>query len=163
MNSTADLFDANSGSVSVCELQFRSFGKKKSFFGPCISIVVNEDHRPVMEMLSRPGEGRILVVDVGGSLRVGVLGDRLAAIAVENNWAGIVVNGVIRDSEAIDDLAIGVKSLGTTARRCQVERGGLFDVPVQFGGARFSTGDWVYADRDAVLVNEYELALNTPA
>lgn len=158
MNSTADLFDANSGSVSVCELQFRSFGMTKSFFGPCMSIVVNEDHRPVLEMLSRPGEGRVLVVDAGGSLRIGVLGDRLAGIAVANNWVGIIVNGVIRDSEAIDNLAIGVKSLGTTARRCQVERGGLLDVPVQFGGARFSTGDWVYADRDAVLVSGCELA-----
>lgn len=162
LDSTADLFDANADTVSVCELQFRSFGKKQRFFGPCVPLLVNEDHRPVLAMLSTPGEGRVLVVDAGGSLRVGVMGDRLAAIAVENNWAGVVVHGAIRDSTAIDALDIGVKSLGTTARRCQTERGGLASAPVRFGGVEFSAGDWVYADVDAVLASPRQLAFGAP-
>src|SRR5690606_21225095 len=137
--------------LSVCELQFRSFGKRRAFSGPCATVLANEDHRPVLKMLSNPGKGRVLVVDAGGSMRVGVLGDRLASIAVANNWAGIVIHGVIRDSQGIEALDIGVKSLGTTARRSGAERGGLEDETLQFGGVRFTPGDWVYADEDAVV------------
>lgn len=109
---TADLYDAFHETVDVCALQFRSYGKHRTFFGPAVTLVSLEDHTPVLATLSEPGLGRVLVVDGGGSMRIGVLGDRLAGIAANNNWAGIVVNGVVRDSNGIDNLDIGIKALG---------------------------------------------------
>jgi regulator of ribonuclease activity A len=154
---TADLNDANPDLVRVCNLQFRSFGKKLEFAGPCFTVKVFEDHRKVRAVAETPGEGRVLVVDGGGSLRMGLMGDQMAELAMSNGWIGAVINGPVRDSRAIDALDFGVKALGTTARRSTDEIGGLTDLPVAFGGIEFRSGWWVYADVDAVVVSETEL------
>ena len=158
---TADLYDAYHESVEVCALQFRSFGKRGSFFGPCTTVACFEDHTPVLNTLSEPGDDRVLVVDGQGSLRIGLMGDRLAEIGVRNGWAGVVINGAIRDSFGIDALDIGVKAMGTTARRGWSPGSFERDVPLGFGGVSFTPGDWVYADIDSVLVSPSELSLET--
>jgi regulator of ribonuclease activity A len=145
---TADLYDAYHQTVQVCELQFRSFGKRKRFFGQCAVVSTYEDHRPVLEALKMEGQGRVLIVDAGGSLRVGVIGDRIAGVAVDNNWSGVVVYGVIRDSATIDDLDVGIKALGTTARRGWEKPKERTEGPVKFGCVEFAQGDWVYADEE---------------
>lgn len=156
---TADLFDATPDAIRTCELQFRSFGESDSFFGPCLTVLTFEDHRPVLAALETEGGGRVLVVDGGGSLRVGLMGDRLAAVGVANGWRGVVINGAIRDSAFIDGMAIGVRALGTTARRGNLPARAAQGVPISFGGVTFHPGDWVYADRDCVIVSDRELPL----
>jgi regulator of ribonuclease activity A len=156
---TADIFDAYHTLVSVCEAQFRSFGKRKSLVGECETLKVFEDHTPVLEALQRPGRERILIVDAGGSLRVGVLGDRLAAIGVRNGWSGAVVFGAVRDSNGIDAVDFGVKALGVTARRGSLKMQGFHNVPVAFGSVQFEPGNWVYADNDSVLVSKTKLTI----
>ena len=150
---TADVYDAYYEHLQVCELQFRSFGRVDSFCGPCDTVATFEDHTPVFEALQQKGNGRILVVDGGGSLRVGILGDKLAAVGVENGWLGVVIAGAIRDRSAIDELQIGVKALGTTARRTWTTGPRTRGVSVQFGSITVEPGYWVYADRDCVLVS----------
>ena len=157
---TADLYDQHHGSVAVCERQFRSFGQRRAFFGPCSTLKTFEDHTPVLAALSEAGNGRVLVIDGEGSRRVGLMGDRLAAIGTGNGWAGLIINGAIRDSLGIDSIAIGVKALGTTARRGWIPGTSERDVPLQIGGVTFSSGDWIYADVDCVLVSPHELDLN---
>lgn len=149
---TADLYDLHHAKLRVCELQFRSFGTLDSFFGPCLTVATFEDHTPVLRALETEGRGRILVVDGQGSLRVGIMGDRLAAIGAKNGWRGVVINGAIRDSLGIDALLMGVKALGTTARRGWCPAPSTQGEPLNFGGATFATSDWVYADRDCVIV-----------
>ncbi|GAA4334310.1 ribonuclease E activity regulator RraA [Pigmentiphaga soli] len=150
--STSDIFDADPDRVLVCETQFRSFGRLREFAGPCATVAVREDHREIRKLLETPGEGRVLVVDGGGSPRVGLMGDVMAAMAVRNGWAGAIVFGAIRDSSAIDAMEFGVKAVATTARRAQTAASALHDQPVEFGGVRFHPGDWVCADSDAVVV-----------
>jgi regulator of ribonuclease activity A len=157
MLSTADLFDAHPGKLSVCETQFRSFGGRLDFHGPCTTLATFEDHTPVLEALTSPGLGRVLVVDGQASLRVGLMGDRLAGIAVENGWAGVIINGAIRDSAGIDALPIGVKALGTTARRGWLATAGQRDAKLSFGAVTFAPGIWIYADRDCVLLSPVQL------
>ena len=156
--STADIFDAHPDAVRVCDAQFRSFGRHDSFAGPCSTVSTFEDHRPVLQAVESDGLGRVLVVDGRGSLRVGLMGDRLAGIAARNGWVGVVINGAIRDSAGIDSLDIGVKALGTTARRGAVPARATRDEPVSFGAVTFSPGDWVYADRDCVIATGVRLA-----
>lgn len=156
---TADLFDLHHGRVDVVDLQFRAFGRSRSFFGPCATMTVFEDHTPVLAALASPGGDRVLVVDGGGSLRVGLMGDRLAEIGVKNGWRGVVINGAIRDSAGIDALSIGVRALGTTARRAWSPTGLPDFGPVVLGGVEISPADWVYADPDAVMVARSQLAL----
>jgi regulator of ribonuclease activity A len=156
---TADIFDAYHTQVAVCEAQFRSFGKRKSLVGECETLKVFEDHTPVLEALQRPGQGRVLIVDAGGSLRVGVLGDRLAAVGMRNGWSGAIVYGAVRDSGGIDGLEFGVKALGVTARRGSLKTTGFHNVPITFGSAQFEPGNWIYADTDCVLVSKTKLTI----
>ena len=156
---TADLYDLHHDRLRVCELQFRCFGAVATFFGPCLTVATYHDHTPVLRALESEGRGRVLVVDGGGSLRVGVMGDRLAATGARNGWRGVVINGAIRDSLGIDALALGVRALGATARRGWTQAEATEGAPVSFGGVTFATGDWIYADRDCVIVAESELPL----
>ena len=157
MVTTADLYDHYHQALYVCELQFRSFGRRTRFFGPCTTVWTYENHLPVLDAVKADGKGRVLVVDGGGSLKVGVMGDRIASVAVKNNWAGIVIHGAVRDTSAIDQLDIGVKALGATARRGWNPVSGSGNGVVSFGSAQFSAGQWVYADEDCVLVSPNEL------
>ena len=156
---TPDLYDMHHETLRVCELQFRCFGRLESFFGPCATVTTFEDHTPVLRALETEGRGRVLVVDGQGSLRVGLMGDRLAEIGVRNGWSGVVINGAIRDSGGIDALDIGVRALGTTARRGWSQTSAIPDQSVTFGGVTIAPGDWLYADRDCVIVAAAELAL----
>lgn len=150
--STSDIFDADPGHVLVCEIQFRSFGRLREFAGPCATIRVCEDHQEIRKLLETPGDGRVLVVDGGGSTRVGLMGDVMAALAVHNGWTGAIIFGAIRDSAAIDAMEFGVKAIGTTARRTQTAAPAWLGQCVEFGGVAFHPGDWVCADLDAVVV-----------
>jgi len=157
--STADLHDAQPDRVAVVDLQFRNFGAHECFHGPIETLRVFSDHTAVRETVAEEGRGRVLVVDGGGDLAVGVTGDRIAGRAAEMGWAGIVVVGAIRDSRAIDVLPIGVRALGTTARRSSVARAGERGVVLRLGGVVCQPGDWLYADRDAVLISREPLVL----
>lgn len=152
--STTDLSDAHP-EAQVCEPLFRDFGGRVRFHGPIRTLKLFEDNALLRATLETPGEGRVLVVDAGGSARCAVLGGNLGALAVRNNWAGLLVYGYIRDSEEIAAQAVGVKALGTHPRKSEK---GLHsahaDRVVSFAGVTFRPGTWLYADADGVVVSE---------
>jgi regulator of ribonuclease activity A len=156
--STADLWDAHHAEIAVLDAQFRSFGLRRTFSGSCITVKTPGDHRQVRALAVMPGEGRVIVVDGGARMQVALLGDRIATAAMANGWAGIVALGAIRDSAAIDALNFGVKALGTIARRAETEVGGETDLDLSIGGVTIRSGDWIYADPDAVVVSRRWLA-----
>ncbi len=152
---TTDLSDAHP-EAQVCEPVFRDYGGKKAFHGPIRTLKIFEDNALLRSTLETAGQGHVLVVDAGGSLRCAVLGGNLGKLAVKNNWAGLLVYGCIRDSAEIAGLAVGVKALGTHPRKS--EKGlhsGHADRPVSFAGATFRPGAWLYADADGVVVSEH--------
>jgi regulator of ribonuclease activity A len=154
---TADLSDAHPD-AQIAETALHDFGGVAAFHGSAVTLKVFEDNALVRELLEEAGQGRVLVVDGGGSLRCALLGGNLAQLAVRNGWAGVVINGGIRDSEEMSSLAVGVKALGTSPRKS--EKGlhaGHRHRPVRFAGVTFETGFWVYADPDGLLVAERRL------
>lgn len=150
---TADLMDADEGRLQSCAVQFHSYGQHKRFFGPIRTIKTFEDNPIVRNTLSTPGNGAVLVVDGGGSLRSALVGGNLGELGVKNGWAGIVVWGAIRDTVEIDKLAIGVKTLGTNPRRSARTGSGQVDVAVSFGDVTFTPGHWLYSDEDGIVVS----------
>lgn len=151
-HSVADLCDEHEETAEVCLVQFRDFGARRSFSGPIRTVRCYEDNSLVKATLSEPGYGRVLVVDGGGSLRRALLGDVLAADAVRNGWAGVVINGAVRDVAVLGGMDLGVKALGSVPMR-SVKRGeGVIDTPVAFGGVVFVPGDMLHADSDGVVV-----------
>ena len=151
MTATSDVFDANA-SAQACELQLRTFGGVAAFDGEISTVRCFEDNVVLRRRLSEPGDGRVLVVDGGGSLRCALLGDNIATLAVENGWRGIVVHGCIRDVEALAGLPVGIKALGTNPRPSGKAGGGEVDVPVTFGGATFEPGARLWSDADGIVV-----------
>jgi|SRR5690242_10730641 regulator of ribonuclease activity A len=149
--STADLLDEHGDAAAVCLIQFRSFGAR-SFSGTVSTVRCEDDNVLVRQQAGSPGEGRVLVVDGGGSMRCALLGDNIAGLARDNGWAGIVLNACVRDSVALDALGLGVKALGTNPRPSRKGGEGEVDVPVTFGGITFTPGAQLYADEDGVVV-----------
>lgn len=149
---TADLCDAHERDLHVVESMFHRYGRLAAFDGPIATVKCYEDNSKVREALSEPGEGRILVVDGGGSQRRALFGDMLGELAVRNGWKGIVINGCIRDSAAIDQLEIGVRALGTIPLKTHKRGDGQRDVSVSFAGVTFRPGEHLYADADGIVV-----------
>lgn len=155
---TADLVDRHQDELRCCELQLRSFGRIRSFHGPIATIKCHEDNALLKARLEEPGDGRVMVVDGGGSLRTALLGDQNALLLPTNGWAGIVIFGAVRDVEEIDRLEVGVKALGATPMRSAKSGAGACGTVVRFGGVAFAPGGWAYCDVDGVLVASRRLA-----
>lgn len=149
---TADLYDERGDELDSVAVQFHNIGGTVAFDGPVRTIRCHRDNALVKATLASPGGGAVLVVDGGGSLESALVGDLIAASAVANGWAGIIVHGAIRDREAIGDLPLGVKALGSNPRKSAKDGVGEVDVEIEIGGVRFRPGVHVWADADGILV-----------
>jgi regulator of ribonuclease activity A len=150
---TTDLCDAHPGKIRVAAPIFRSYGGKAAFHGRIATLKLYEDNGLVRKMLDTPGDSRVLVIDGGGSLRCALLGDQLAALAVKNGWAGVVIWGCIRDSAAVATMDLGVFALATHPLKTVKNNLGESEVPIGFAGIAFHPGEWLYADADGLIVS----------
>ena len=149
---TADLYDERGEELSSIALQFQSLGGRSHFSGPVRTIRCFEDNALVKSTLATPGNGAVLVVDGSGSLHTALMGDMIAASAVENGWAGVVINGAIRDREAIAELPLGVKALGSNPRKSAKTGAGETDVDLLIDGVTIRSGATIWCDPDGILV-----------
>jgi regulator of ribonuclease activity A len=154
---TTDLYDDFEGSCQTCSVQFRDFGARRRFFGPVRTVECFEDNVLFRQLLDEPGEGAVIVVDGKGSTARALMGDMLAARASANGWAGVIVNGAVRDSAEMAGIDLGIKAIGVNPAKSDKKGEGKVDVPVEIGGATFRPGDWVYCDEDGVLVAPQEI------
>lgn len=169
VHATSDLCDAHKGatdgSFRVLPPVFRDYGARRRFHGPVTTVKCFEDNSLVKAAVESDGTvgtatgriGRVLVVDGGGSLRQALLGGNLGAAAANNGWAGIVIDGAVRDSTELAACAVGIRALATlpmpTTRRNEGQR----DVPVCVQGVWVRPGDWLYADEDGIVVSSIAL------
>ncbi|RAM65971.1 ribonuclease [Herbaspirillum rubrisubalbicans] len=159
---TCDLCDANedklaAGTLHVLPPIFASFGRKQAFAGPAKTLKVFEDNVMVRATLETPGNGQVLVVDGGGSLRCALVGGNLAQLAQDNGWAGILVNGCVRDAAELNACEVGIRALATHPQRSFRKGAGDADIKVGIAGVAVHPGDWIYADVDGVLVSRTPL------
>jgi regulator of ribonuclease activity A len=150
--STADLLDLHGDLAQVCELAFGRYGRRAEFEGTIGTVRCFEDNVLLKRRVSEPGQGRVLVVDGGGSRRVALLGDMIAGIAVDHGWAGLVIHGCVRDSAALAGLDLGIAAHGTNPRPSGKDGAGEVDVPVTFGGVTFEPGGRIACDADGIVV-----------
>ncbi len=143
--------------VQVVEPMFGNFGGRERFGGEIVTLKAFEDNSLVREQVALAGEGRVLVVDGGGSMRKAMLGDMLAEKAAVNGWAGIIIYGAIRDVNAISNTDLGVQALGTHPMKTEKKGLGELNVDLTFGGVTFKPGQYVYADNNGILVSPTKL------
>lgn len=160
---TTDICDAHedklaAGTLAVLPPVFQSFGKQGKFSGPAVTLKVFEDNALVRSTLETAGNGHVLVIDGGGSLRCALVGGNLGALAEKNGWAGIVVNGCVRDSQEINACNIGVRAIALHPQKSVKKGVGDVNIRVSIAGVAINPGDWIYADADGVLVAAQNLA-----
>ncbi|MEM7027424.1 MAG: ribonuclease E activity regulator RraA [Pseudomonadota bacterium] len=154
---TADLYDKYEDQLQIAKPMFNDYGGNIEFSGPASTVKVFADNSLVRAALEEKGNGRMLVVDGGGSLNCALLGDMLADIGMQNGWVGIIVYGCIRDSSVIANMKIGVKALNTNPKK-SVKRGeGQRDIPVSFADVTIAPGNYIYADADGIVISEDKL------
>ena len=149
---TADLCDAHSDKLNIVAPMFMIFGARIAFAGQIRTLKVFEDNALVRQTLSTPSNGNVLVVDGGGSMRCALVGDQLALLAKQNNWSGVIVYGCVRDAVEINQIDVGIRALNTHPLRSLRKGIGDIDIPVVFGGVKFTPGQWLYADADGVVI-----------
>ncbi|HEU4975065.1 MAG TPA: ribonuclease E activity regulator RraA [Baekduia sp.] len=149
--STCELLDERP-ELGCCILPLRSFGARRAFSGVIATVSCLEDNVVLRSALDEPGEGRVLVVDGHGSPNVALMGDAMAARAAAAGWAGLVINGAIRDADALGAIELGILALGAVPRRAGKAGIGAAGVPVSFGAVTFEPDGTVWADADGVVV-----------
>jgi regulator of ribonuclease activity A len=154
---TADLFDDFGAELSSCTTQFRSYGARPRFWGRVETVRCFQDNALVEHVLGTAGDVRVLVVDGAGSLETALMGDRIAGSAVAQGWAGVVINGCVRDVVALGGLDLGIKALGSNPRKSSKDGTGERDVPVEFGGVTFRPGEFLYSDEDGIVLSSRRL------
>lgn len=159
---TADICDdypqlLEDGRLAVLPPVFRHFGQNEKFAGPVTTLKVFEDNALVRATLETPGHGSVLVIDGGGSLRRALVGGQLALLAQDNGWAGIIVDGCVRDSEEINSCLVGVRARATHPQKPAKRGAGERNIRVTIAGVPVTPGDWIYADADGVVVAQQKV------
>ena len=153
---TCDLCDLHKndsdGAFRVLPPLFRDFGKRIRFAGRVSTVKCFEDNSLVKAAVDSPGEGRVLVVDGGGSLRRALVGGNLGQAAAKNGWAGVVVYGAVRDSAELAACDTGIRALATMPLPTEKRNEGQKDVAVHIEGIWIRPGDILHADEDGMVV-----------
>lgn len=161
---TCDLCDVHKGDSTgdfrVLPPAFKDFGAVKKFAGPVVTVKCFEDNTLVKAAVDSIGYldtpqgrvGQVLVVDGGGSLRKALLGGNLGAAAARNGWAGVVIDGCVRDTAELASHAVGIRALAAMPLPTEKRQQGHADVAVQVQGVWVRPGDWLYADEDGIVL-----------
>lgn len=161
MTPTCDLYDHFLDAAGVLPAGLRHYGGRQAFYGPAMTVKTHEVNTRVKDLVATPGQGRVLVVDGGGSLRRALLGDRVGALAQDNGWAGVVIWGAVRDVGELAALDLGIMAMGHTPRRCVRSGEGETGLTIWIDGTAVAPGDRIVADADGVLVIPQHLPLPT--
>lgn len=154
--STCDLCDLHKadtdGALRVLPPRYQSFGGRTKFAGPLRTVRCLDDNTSVKALLESPGNGAVLLVDGGGSLRRALVGGNIAAAAARNGWAGVVVDGAVRDKAELAATELGVLARALVPMPSDRKAPGLVDLALQIEGVWLRPGEWLYADEDGVVV-----------
>lgn len=158
---TCDLLDDNP-ECQVCMpnmegKRFYNYGGMSSFGGEVVTVKCFEDNSRVKELLATTGNGKILVVDGGASMRCALLGDMIAQSAVDNGWTGVIVYGCVRDVDELAKMPIGVQALASIPRKSNRKGVGEVGIELQFGGLTIKQGSFIYADNNGIIVSDKAL------
>lgn len=150
---TADICDEHSDKVFVLEAGYRNYGGADKCQGEIVTIKLDRNNSDLIALLrDEDGAGKVVVVDVGRAY-FAVVGENLMKFAHQNNYAGIIVNGYVRDTWQIKDIPVALYAIGTCPRKYIPVTSGERSIPLSFGGIAINPGDYLYADTDGVIIS----------
>jgi regulator of ribonuclease activity A len=146
--------------VDFLNLQFTNFGKKGFFSGKIETAICPDDNSKVKQILGEEGDGKILIVDGQGSTKVALMGDMIAESAEKNNWQAVIINGCVRDVEALSNFKLGIFALGSVPKKSEKKDRGEIGINIKFGDISIESGNWAYADESGILISKDQLDLD---
>ena len=156
---TADICDNHPENVQVLAPILNSFGGVSMCHGKIVTIKLYEDNKGLVELLrDNRGDGKVCVVDVNGEY-CAVVGETLMGYAYHNGWAGIVINGYVRDTHQTTQIPVGLWALGTYPFKSQKKETAIINQTLNFGGVKFRAGEYIYADKDGVITTKENIVL----
>ena len=159
MSSLPDLSDQYADIIQIGKLALNTYGKKRSISGEIYTVSCADDNSIVKSILEQKGENKVLVVDAVGVAHASMVGDQIAESALLNNWAGIVVNGYVRDVEILKTMDLGIFARGSVAQKTDKRGHGFENIMISFGSVVMRSGYWMYADENGWLVADRKLEL----
>ena len=157
--STPDISDKYP-QLKFLNIQFKSFGFKHSFHGEIVTVICPEDNSQVKKILAQPGSNKVLIVDGQASFKVALLGDMIAGEAQKNEWSGVIINGCVRDIEILSEIDLGIFALGAVPKKSEKLDRGSFNEDIRIGDIQISSGQWVYADQNGVIISDVKLVID---
>ena len=157
MMTLPDICDLHSDSIQIGKLSLVSYGQQSSLAGEIYTVSCSDDNSIVKSVLSRDGQNKILVIDASGVFHASMIGDQIAESALNNNWAGIFVNGYVRDVEILGTLDLGIFARGSVAQKTDKQDHGFEDIMISFGGTIMRSGNWLYVDENGWIVADTKL------
>ena len=85
-------------------------------------------------------------------MRRALVGGNLGAAAARNGWAGIVVDGCVRDSAELAESDVGIRALALVPLPTDRKNQGLRDGVLLIQGVTVRPGEWLVADEDGIVV-----------
>ena len=158
MKSVPDFCDEYWDKIQILQFSFKNFGAVHAFCGEIVTVECPEDNSFVRQLLKVDGTRKVLVVDGGASNSCAYLGDNLGVLACDNNWEGILINGMVRDVDELANIQIGIKALGVHPKKSEKRGLGKFGHDIEFGGVKFQSGAFVYCDNNGVIVSSSQLS-----
>ena len=155
---TADLCDDNKDKkIQVLSSNFRNYGGLRKFSGQIVTVKLDKSNWLLLEMLrDEDGKGRVIVVDNAQEF-FGVVGDKLMAFALKNNWVAIILNGYVRDTDETKNIDVGLFAIGTCPLRNFEKTDSARGIELNFEGVTFNDGDYIYADNDGIIITKTKL------
>ena len=138
-------------------LNFKSYGGVSNFYGEVVTLKCNDDNSLVRNILSEPGQSRVLLVDGNASENVALLGDNLASLAIENNWSAVVINGCVRDVVELQQLNVAVFALNSCPKKSNKNNTGVRSIDIHISNVLIKEGYWLYGDQNGILVSAEKL------
>lgn len=160
---TADLWDKYGDALQSVDRPFLNFGGHSTFSGRARTIRCQDDNLLVKKVLAMPGQGNVLVIDGSGSTASALVGDQMATTAIQNSWAGLIINGAVRDRRVLASLPIGIIALGSNPRKSRKLGEGEIDVSLVLGGATIRPGDQLFVDEDGIVVQDSQMTQSVDA
>ena len=142
-----------------CLVGFNSYGAKSVFEGEVVTVVCPDDNSLAKELISQKGDGKILFIEGNASKAVALLGDNLAQQALDNNWSGIVVNGMVRDVEILKTIPLAIYARGSCPRKSNKNNTGNINVNICIDDVDIKPTFWAYGDENGILISPTRLEL----
>ena len=157
--SVPDICDKHSDIIQIGNIEFQSYGKKKSFHGQIETLFCPDDNSLVKKALNTDGNNKVLVIDASSNTHTSMIGDQIAAAAKKNNWEGVIINGYIRDIEVIQNIELGVLAISSVPLKTKKNDLGKEGVQLFFNNIVIKPGFWVYVDKNGWVISKNKLEL----